>query len=151
MIKAELTNMIMIQDKDTGKVLVLDRLKKWKGLSFPGGHIETGESFADSAVREAKEETGLRVKNLKLCGIVNWSKPNSGSRYIEFLYKTSDFSGELIDETEEGKVFWIHPAEILGKTYTNNFHIYLPLFFEDKYTEAFGIWNDESPIFVEYK
>ena len=38
--KLELTNMVMIQNEHTGKVLVQDRIKSWKGLSFPGGHIE---------------------------------------------------------------------------------------------------------------
>lgn len=35
MSKNELTNMVMIQDKNTGRVLVQDRVKSWKGLSFP--------------------------------------------------------------------------------------------------------------------
>jgi 8-oxo-dGTP diphosphatase len=143
--------MVMVQDKNKGLVLVIDRVKKWKGLSFPGGHMEKGESAVDSAIRETKEETGLDIKNLKLCGIVNWYNPDTHARYIEFLYKTSDFSGNIINGTDEGKVFWIHPDEILGKTYANNFHIYLPLFFDNKYTEAFGIWDDEVPAWVEYK
>jgi 8-oxo-dGTP diphosphatase len=57
--------MVMIQNKHTGKVLVQDRVKSWKGLSFPGGHVENGESFYDCAVREVKEETGLEVRDLK--------------------------------------------------------------------------------------
>jgi 8-oxo-dGTP diphosphatase len=63
--KIELTNMVMIEDKTTGKVLVQERIKSWCGLTFPGGHVEEGESFVDSAVREVKEETGLDVKNLR--------------------------------------------------------------------------------------
>ena len=55
----ELTNMVMVTDETTGRVLVQERVKSWKGLSFPGGHVEPGESFVDSAVREIKEETGL--------------------------------------------------------------------------------------------
>ncbi|MDD4494287.1 MAG: NUDIX domain-containing protein [Eubacteriales bacterium] len=54
--KNEFTTMVMIQDKHTGKVLVQNRVKSWKGLSFPGGHVENGESFYDCAVREVKEE-----------------------------------------------------------------------------------------------
>ena len=67
--KVELTNMVMVQDKTTGKVLVQERRKSWKGLSFPGGHVDEAESFVDSAVREIKEETGLDIKNLKSCGV----------------------------------------------------------------------------------
>ena len=97
--KIELTNMVMIQDNKTGKVLVQDRIKKWKGLSFPGGHIEEGESFVDSAIREIKEETGLDIANLKSCGVIHWCNNTTSDRYIEFLYKTTDFSGELLSET----------------------------------------------------
>nr|WP_237690896.1 NUDIX domain-containing protein [Paenibacillus caui] len=44
----------MIYDKTSGKVLVQDRIKSWKGISFPGGHIEDGESIVDSTIREIK-------------------------------------------------------------------------------------------------
>ena len=68
--KLEITNMVMVQDKSTGKVIVQERVKSWCGISFPGGHVENGESIYDSAVREIKEETGLRITNLKYCGII---------------------------------------------------------------------------------
>ena len=59
--KIEMTNMVMIQDNQTDKVLVQNRVKSWRGLSFPGGHVEDNESIVDSAVREVREETGLEV------------------------------------------------------------------------------------------
>ena len=62
--KLVLTNMVMIRDERSGKVLAQNRVKSWKGLSFPGGHVEEGESIVDSAVREIREETGLDVYNL---------------------------------------------------------------------------------------
>ncbi len=64
--KFELTTMVMIQDLTTQKVLVQDRIKSWKGLSFPGGHVEQGESFVDCAVREIKEKTGPDVMVMKV-------------------------------------------------------------------------------------
>lgn len=149
--KVELTNMVMIQDKTTGKVLVQDRVKSWKGISFPGGHVDDGESFVDSAVREVKEETGLDIKNLKSCGVIHWSNNKTFDRYIVFLYKTTDYTGTILDETEEGKVFWLSPEEIKNYPQSNDFGKYLPMFFENNHNEAFGSWNNDEPWDILYK
>ena len=56
-----LTNMCMICHEN--KVLVQDRKDPdWPGITFPGGHVEKGESFADAVIREVYEETGLKIK-----------------------------------------------------------------------------------------
>ncbi len=66
--KVVLTNMCMVYDGS--KILVENRVKKdWPGVTFPGGHVEHGESIVDSTVREVKEETGLDIKDLKICGV----------------------------------------------------------------------------------
>ena len=40
-----LTNMCMVYD-DKGNVLVQDKIdENWGGLTFPGRHVEKGESF----------------------------------------------------------------------------------------------------------
>lgn len=63
------TNMCMIYD-DKGNILVQDRKNPdWPGITFPGGHVEPGESFVCSVIREVKEETGLDIENPQLCGI----------------------------------------------------------------------------------
>lgn len=151
MANTELTNMVMIQDPVTGKVLVQDRVKSWKGLSFPGGHVNDGESFVDSAVREVREETGLEVSALQSCGVIHWCNTETSDRYLVFLYKTTVFSGELIPETEEGKVFWLSPEEIGQYPTSNDFECYLPMFFENRHSEAFGAWNDKEPFEILYQ
>ena len=149
--KVELTNMVMIQDKTTEKVLVQERIKSWKGLSFPGGHVDEGESLVDSAIREIKEETGLDIKNLKFCGVFHWINNKTFDRYIVFLYKTANFDGDLITEMDEGKNYWISIDELKARQTTNDFREYLPMFFGDGLNEAFGSWNNDEPCEIVYK
>lgn len=149
--KIELTNMVMVEDKSTGRVLVQERLKSWTGLSFPGGHVEQGEGFVDSAIREVKEETGLDIKNLRPCGVIHWIHRTRKDRYIVFLYKTGDFSGELLEATEEGRVFWIEPEELKKQQLSSNFASYLPMFFNDEYSEALGSWCEGEEDILIYK
>ena len=125
---SEIVNMIMIQDKETGKVVVQHRRLYWCGICFPGGHVEEGESFTESAIREVYEETGLTVKNLTLCGTVNWVHMDDLSRYIVLCYKTSDYSGTLKEETEEGEVFWADLDSVKNMELCPHFGEYLKIF-----------------------
>lgn len=142
----EITNMVMVQNPDTGEVVVQERVKSWCGISFPGGHVEDGESIYDSAVREIKEETGLTISNLKACGIIYWFNNKTGDKYFVHLYKTTDYSGEMLSETEEGRVFWTFLEKLYGMNLSSNFREYLPVFLEEKYSEAFCSWNEDMDI-----
>ena len=114
----ELTNMCMLTRAD-GKVLVQNRRDpNWGGLTFPGGHVEPGESLVDSVVREMQEETGLTIRNPKLCGVKQF--PIEGGRYIVFLFQTEEFEGELIS-SEEGKMHWVHRDKLPQVNTVNDF------------------------------
>lgn len=109
--KIRIMNMVKIYDEKTNKVLVLDKKKKygWEGLTFPGGKVEEKESFENSVVREAKEETNLDIKNPKLVGIITWTFINDDKEFqkdVGLLYETIEFSGKLIEDNREGKLFW---------------------------------------------
>ncbi|MBQ3141593.1 MAG: 8-oxo-dGTP diphosphatase [Clostridia bacterium] len=146
----ELTNMIMIRHPETGKVVVQDRVKSWKGYSFPGGHLENGESIVASTVREAYEETGLKVRDLEFCGMIHWSNNETFERYLVFLFRTESFEGELITETEEGKNCWMDLDVLRELPSDNDFPKYIPMFTENRYSEAFGDWNDKEPWDIVY-
>ncbi|HQA05759.1 MAG TPA: NUDIX domain-containing protein [Clostridiales bacterium] len=149
--KFELTNMIMIKDPKTGLVAAIDRIKSPLGLSLPGGHIEDDESFYDSAVREAYEETGLKVKNLKHCGVIHWLNTDTKDRYIVFLYKTSEFEGELKEFSDEGKNKWVSVEELLSCKAETRIPEYMPMFLNDDLNEAFGPWRENEDFSIYYK
>lgn len=128
----ELTNMCLICDGN--KVLVQEKVGT-KGLVFPGGHVEEGESLLESVVREMKEETGLTIENPKVCGFKDWIQED-GTRYIVLLYKTDKFTGEL-KSSDEGRVFWIDRAEINSVNLIWNMKELLEIFDTDLYSEFF--------------
>ena len=66
-----------------GKVLMSQR-KSSHGtgeFNFPGGHLEFGESFEQCAKREAMEEAGLEIKNIKFQFLANVKK-YPGKHYV---------------------------------------------------------------------
>ena len=109
-----LTNLCLIEDTSTNKVVLQyrspERYKKWSGYDFPGGHIEEGESIAESVIREVYEETGLTITAPKLVAVKDW-EPDEGGRYIVFCYKATRFSGQL-RSSEEGEVSWVEKDQL---------------------------------------
>ena len=131
---AVFTNMCMVQDGS--RVLVINRNDPgWPGLAFPGGHVEKGEAFADSVIREVYEETGLTIEQPRLCGIKQF-RTEEGSRYIVLLYRTDKFAGELIS-SGEGEVFWLTLEQLDQYPLTPHFEQVVEVMLRDDLSEFF--------------
>ncbi len=131
----KLMNMCKIIDKNNGKVLVQERVKSWNGIAFPGGKIEEGESIVSSVEREIFEETGLTLKSVKMCGIKDWYDKKTKQRDLIILFESSDFEGELLEETSEGKVYWVDENELYMKECADDFDKLLDVFNDVKLNE----------------
>ena len=130
----ELTNLCLIYREN--KILVEE--KTWrgqKGIIFPGGHVEKGESLLSSVIREMQEETGLTIEHPIPCGFKDWFN-DDGSRYLVLLYKTDRFSGEL-RSSEEGRVFWTTRKEFERLPVIWNMREILQILDADEYSEFF--------------
>lgn len=131
----EFVNMCMVRSGN--KVLVQDRKKKdWPGITFPGGHVEQGESFTEAVIREIREETGLTISAPRLCGIKDWYE--NGLRYVVLFYKTEQFEGTL-QSSDEGEVWWEDIIDNLPNLSlaTEDMKDMLRVFVEDNLSEFF--------------
>lgn len=130
-----LTNMCMVTD-DKGNVLVQNRKDpNWPGIVFPGGHVEPGESFVDSVIREVREETGITVLNPTLCGVKQFQN-REGQRYIVFLFKANCFEGTL-QSSDEGEAMWIPRSKLFEQNCVDNFDHLVTIFEDEEISELY--------------
>lgn len=128
------TNMCMVYDCD-GNVLVQNRADaSWPGKVFPGGHVEPGETFAEAVIREVWEETGVTIRQPRLCGIKHY-RTKRGERCVVLLYKTDQFEGQA-RSSDEGQVCWM-PLDAFRSSpdLADGMATMLRLFLEDDLTE----------------
>jgi 8-oxo-dGTP diphosphatase len=81
-----------------GRVL-LGRRQGSHGAGFyaaPGGHLEYGESFEETARREVREETGLEITNLRLLsvGAYFFERPEGKRHYVDVDFVCEAPAGE---------------------------------------------------------
>lgn len=129
-----ITNMCMIYDNN--KVLVQDKKDDdYSGITFPGGHVEKGESFTDAVIREVFEETGLKIYSPQLCGIKDWLQKD-GTRYMVLFYKTDKFEG-TVKSSDEGEVYWTTFDEMKHKKLAYGMDKMLEVFLDENISEYY--------------
>jgi len=99
-----------------GELLLLES-HKWPGrYVVPGGHVELGERIEDAAIREAKEETGLDIYELKFIIFQEFIYDPSFWKPRHFIFfdyacKTVSVDVKLNDEAQS--YLWVKLEEAL--------------------------------------
>jgi 8-oxo-dGTP pyrophosphatase MutT (NUDIX family) len=109
-----------IQDEDN-RVLLIFRRGQW---DLPKGKLDKGETLEACAVRESREETGLKEIELVRPLLITWHTYHEGTKHIlkESHWYTMKSSNKqmLVPQVEEDiqEIRWVAFAEL--KNYVNN-------------------------------
>ncbi|MBK8988577.1 MAG: NUDIX domain-containing protein [Chloroflexi bacterium] len=64
------------------------------GWFFPGGGLKRGESFADAARREAREEVGATLGELRFWGLYTYLSEYKSDHVVMFLCEDFQLNGQ---------------------------------------------------------
>jgi 8-oxo-dGTP pyrophosphatase MutT (NUDIX family) len=98
--------------------ILLTKNKKWKDWIVPGGHVEPGETIAQAAEREVKEETGLDatcVSILDFEEIINSPAFHRPAHFISFhtVLEVAEDATLHVDPEEVSEYKWVSPENAL--------------------------------------
>ena len=79
-------------------------------INAPGGKLEEGESPLDAALREIKEEVGIRVEEATYAGEHRFQFTDGYAMHV-YVYRSDSYDGEPV-ETEEAIPFWCDIHEV---------------------------------------
>lgn len=104
-----------------GKVLIGERKGSHGSgeYSFPGGHLEFGESFEECAKRETLEEAGIKIDNIKFLCIAN----------IDRHEGRQDMLLGLIADWKSGDIKIMEPEKCSGWNWYNLDNLPSPIFY----------------------
>lgn len=91
------TKILMVQNRDGGQ---------W---TLPGGAVEINETFAEAAIREAKEETGLDIRLKGVVSLNEYQVKRNSEHVVYVTFKASIIGGiEKINRHDEiMKISWV--------------------------------------------
>jgi 8-oxo-dGTP diphosphatase len=87
--------------------------------SVPGGHLEFGESFEETAAREVAEETGITIKNIRFGAVTNDIFPDENKHYVTIW---------MLSDWESGEPYITEPDKCIAQAWETFDSLPEPLF-----------------------
>ena len=80
-------------------------------INAPGGRLEKNESIRHCAVREVREEVGVRVATLRPAAILRFHDFGNGFSMAGYVFTSRSFEGDAVSSSEADP-FWCRIDEI---------------------------------------
>jgi 8-oxo-dGTP diphosphatase len=110
-----------------------ERARLFPGLrNGIGGHVERGEDVLASALREVREETGLEVDRLSLCGVMHIGEsqyhdaPASGGPGALVFIFVGHTDSRQVRASDEGELAWVPLDQLDDVALMPDLHDLLP-------------------------
>ena len=120
-------NVVVVND--AGEILMIRRTDN-DNWAVPGGAIDLGESVAQAAVRETREESGIECEISGIVGIYSDPKhvllyTSNGEVRQEFsiVLTARPLSGQPTPSSESSEVRWVPVSEVSGLTMDRSMRI----------------------------
>jgi 8-oxo-dGTP diphosphatase len=101
---------VVIRD---GLVALVHR-PKYDDWSLPKGKLVAGEDWADAAVREVHEETGMRAALRERLDDVHYTDPKGRPKTVRY-WRMDVLDGEFEPNSEVDELRWLPPAEAVAQ------------------------------------
>ena len=135
-------NVVVVNDAD--EILMIRRTDN-DNWAIPGGAIDLGESVAQAAVRETREESGIECEITGIVGIYSDPKhvllyTSNGEVRQEFsiVLTAQPLSGQPTPSSESSEVRWVPVSEVLDYTMDRSMRIRVNDYLDHK----------ESPVII---
>lgn len=95
------------------QILLLERsskLSRPNGWDFPGGGVDSGETFEDACIREVLEETNLKLTNLEPLG--SFHTHSGADEAVLFVFSAKLNGGAITLSWEHESYKWLSTEEI---------------------------------------
>ena len=110
---------IILSSKNKQNIALLYRGKQ-NDWSFPKGHIEQGENYTQTMIREIREETGLTVSIIQKLPDHFYTNLKEGLISTKMFLVISEDDSKLKPEFEADDIQWIPYVQVVEKLSYDN-------------------------------
>ena len=106
-----------VVERDGRFLLVEEETRTGRKLNQPAGHLESGETLPDAAVREVLEESAWVVEPTALVGIYRWEAADTGATFVRFSFAAHARSHDPARTLDVGivRALWLDYDEVVAR------------------------------------